>query len=126
MRSGRNSERLFWGLCLMGLGVLMLLQRMGLIEHHLWSRFWPLIIVAVGVANVVSSRAFWRGAWIIAAGLWLQAITLGLFGLTFGNSWPLLLIASGASMVLRTFLDVRRRQQRESDFARDMENHHEQ
>ena len=120
-----RGSSLFWGMALIGLGVLFLLQRLGIVEHHLLHRFWPLLIVMAGISNLFCARTVWRGVWVIAAGCWLQAIALGVFGLTFSNSWPLLLIAAGASMVLRTFFDVGSRRRREQEFATRMEDRHE-
>ena len=43
--------------------------------------------------------------WLITLGVWLQIARLKLFGLTFRTSWPLLLIALGAGIILRAFID---------------------
>ena len=46
------------------------------------------------------------GVWLILVGLWGLVNEWRLFGLTYGTSWPLLVMASGAMMVWRSF-DVR-------------------
>src|SRR5688500_2684279 len=68
-------------------------------------RYWPVIIISVGVTKLFSRETIWGGLWLIAVGGWLQIAHLRLFGLTYRSSWPLLLIVLGAGMVLRTFVD---------------------
>jgi hypothetical protein len=47
----------------------------------------------------------WAGLWLVAVGFWMQISHLRLFGLTWGTSWPLLLIALGGGMILRSFFE---------------------
>jgi len=126
-REGRNQAgTLFWGITLIAIGILFLLERMDMLDlHDVLHTYWPLFIVLIGISNVVC-RSLWRGLWFIGIGVWMQIITLGLFGLTFSNSWPLLLIVVGAGMVFRTFLDLGRRRSREREFSRGMEERHDE
>lgn len=97
-----NAPALLWGLSLMALGVVFLLDRFRVLDiHHLAHFYWPMIIVAVGVAKLLR-RNLWGGFWVVVVGLWLQIAHLRLFGLTFNSSWPLLLIAFGAGVIART------------------------
>lgn len=94
------------GLFCIGLGILFLLDQFR-IAHlgHLIGTYWPMIVVMVGIPKLFRPRAVWGGLWIIAIGLWMQAVTLHLYDLTYSNSWPLLLICWGAGLVLRTFYE---------------------
>jgi hypothetical protein len=58
-------------------------------------------------------ESLWSGAWLVIIGVWLQLIRLHAFGLNYGNSWPLILIASGAGITLRALLDPKVRAPRE-------------
>ncbi len=49
-------QRLFWPVALIGLGVLLLLQNLGLLPGNLWSYFWPALLILVG-ASLVFGRA---------------------------------------------------------------------
>ncbi len=106
-----DPSALFTGLVLIAVGILFLLDRLdvanfGFIVHH----YWPLIIVAFGVSHLLRGRV-WNGLWFIAIGSWLEVSVLRLFGLTFGSSWPLLLIAYGGLMIVRTIIDSAKRRE---------------
>ncbi len=97
-----NMPALLWGLSLIALGVLFLLDRFRILDlHHLAHLYWPMIIVVIGAAKLLR-RNLWGGSWVVLVGVWLQIAHLRLFGLTFNNSWPLLLIAFGAGVIART------------------------
>ena len=47
---------MFVGSLLLILGVLMLLNKFGLIRGGVWDYFWPVAIIAVGVSMLFHSR----------------------------------------------------------------------
>lgn len=105
------------GIILITFGVLFLLSKLDIANFdQVVRRHWALIIVVVGVSKLFSRETVWAGLWLIVVGSWLQIAHLRLFGLTYGSSWPLLLIALGAGIVLRAFIDSmsRREENRES------------
>jgi hypothetical protein len=63
------------------------------------------VIVTFGVTRLFDRASFWSGMWLVTAGAWLQIARLKIFGLTYGTSWPLLLIALGAGMIVKTLLE---------------------
>jgi hypothetical protein len=69
----------------------------------------------LGVPKLFQPRTMWSGMWLVALGLWLQAVRLHLYHLTFENSWPLLLIVLGGGIVLRTFFDGVTRRHRSAE-----------
>jgi hypothetical protein len=100
---------LFAGIMLIGIGTLFLLDRLGYADlHDVLHNYWPMFLVVFGLSRFVHRRRSWSGVWLIVIGLWLQATTLHLWGVTFDSSWPLLLIAIGGVMVLRTLLAATR------------------
>lgn len=97
------------GLGLVALGLLFLFDRLQMADvHYLLRHYWPLIIVFIGGVKLLRGR-IWNGLWLVVVGLWLQIATLHLFGMTFSSSWPLLLIALGAGMILRTVAEGAKR-----------------
>lgn len=101
-----DAGTLFVGLVLIGLGAIFLLHMQHALHH-----WWPMLVVFLGVSRV--PRNVWSGVWLIAIGTWLQFIQLHLFDLTYGNSWPLLLIALGGVITLRALFEaVGRREER--------------
>jgi hypothetical protein len=104
----RNIDRgaLANGLLLIGVGFLFLLDRLHVEDFgDLLRTYWPCIIILFGISHLLRRESIWSGAWLITTGTWLQLVRLHLFGLTYANSWPLILIASGAGITLRALID---------------------
>lgn len=116
----RLTGRMILGLFLMVVGILALLDNLYVIElGSLW-RFWPLIIVVLGLNKLINTatvRERGEGIWWIFLGLWLFVSIYHVFGLGFRDTWPMLLIAWGISMLYRSVA-----YQSHYHFAR--ENHH--
>lgn len=103
-------KQMMWGLLLIGLGGAFLLDQFGLVDiDELW-RYWPLILVVLGINKMIgypSAAEFTAGLWLTFIGVWLFANFEHMFGLTFNNSWPYLLIAWGVTLVLKPFIRER-------------------
>ncbi len=103
MNPQRNSRTVVGGVLVL-VGIALMLMNIGMIEHfHIW-QFWPLILVIVGIAKMLQPDCNgdrWSGIWLVLLGCWFQMVTLHLFGLTYGNSWPALLIICGLSLTIR-------------------------
>lgn len=96
--------RLAVGLAILAFGLFLFAETMGWLPPDLhWSwGWWPLILVAIGLGRLLGGRGrrdVQGGLWLIFAGLWLVANFEHLFGLTWQNSWPLMVIAGGAMLV---------------------------
>lgn len=103
-------KQVMWGLVLIAVGVIFLLDRMDLVDvRSLW-HYWPLLIVAAGINQTIgypSAREFCSGLWTAFIGLWLFAVFEGFLGLSFRNSWPLFLLMWGLQMVLSPLINRR-------------------
>ena len=113
-------KQIMWGVVLIAVGVIFLLDRMEIVDlRSLW-HYWPLLIVAAGINQTIgypSAREFSNGLWTVFIGLWLFAVFEGYFGLTFRNSWPLFLLMWGVQMVLAPVVQRRFPQTKENDRA---------
>ncbi|MBX5444623.1 DUF5668 domain-containing protein [Sphaerobacter sp.] len=92
------------GLLLVLLGALLLLQALGGPDiGRIISDWWPVAIIAVGLAQLAASRhTRVVPAILIAIGLVLLASTTGLIpGSIWSLFWPLVLIAIGLFVILR-------------------------
>jgi len=100
-----NRDQIFWGLFLNAAGTILLLDRLGIADLS-WAvrSYWPVFIIIIGLSKLVHRRSVWSGLWMIAIGLWLQAVTLHLYGFTYNSSWPLLLVILGGGIILRTLV----------------------
>ena len=106
-----DTAALFSGLILIAVGVLFLLDRLHIV-HFGWviGHYWPVFVAALGVRSLLRGR-IWNGLWFLAVAAWMQMSVLHIYGLTFGSSWPLLLIAYGAGMVIRAAIDSAKRRE---------------
>lgn len=104
----RDDERLsglMWGIGLVLVGTVILLQYLDVMPFSVWRDWWPLIIVMVGVAQIVGSRgakSLGDGVTTMLIGAWCFVATNHVYGLTWRNSWPLALVAAGMGMVVRS------------------------
>lgn len=95
------------GFVLITIGTLMLVDRYSVLEFgDLVRRFWPLALILIGIPKLARRATLWNGLWLIFIGTWLQLIQFRFLGMTYRNSWPLLLIVIGAGMIVRTMVDV--------------------
>lgn len=110
-------RQLVRGVLIIVVGVTLILDRMAMIELGTVWHYWPLILVVIGMNKMVgypTVRHFTDGLWSILIGLWLFAVVQGLFGLTWFNSWPLIIIAFGIKMVVEPLIKARFAPYRES------------
>lgn len=109
-----DGNQIFWGLFLVAAGTFLLLGRLGIADFS-WTlrRYWPLIIVIIGISKLFHRRSVWGGLWMIALGAWLQAVTLHFHGFTYESSWPFLLVILGAGIIVRTIVGPARRRDEE-------------
>jgi hypothetical protein len=107
----RGVKRAIWGVFLIGLGVLFLLERTGTWGFHGLEAWWPLILIVVGITRAVEGRFGAAVGWVLL-GAWFLAVTSHWHGLTYLNSWPLILIAVGVSIVLKALTGEDRRRRR--------------
>lgn len=114
-----DGDQIFWGLFLVAAGTFLLLGRLGIADFS-WTmrKYWPLIVVIIGISKLFHRRSVWGGLWMITLGAWLQAVTLHFHGFTYESSWPFLLVILGAGIIVRTIVGPARRrddEERESN-----------
>lgn len=105
---GSQGNRIFWGLLLIALGLAFLLDRFDLLDIRRLVDYWPFLLVAIGINRMVgysTARNFTTGFFLTFLGLWFFALIKELWGITFENSWPFVLIAAGVGMVLHPLVD---------------------
>ncbi|MBC7985042.1 MAG: hypothetical protein H7Y02_14435 [Candidatus Obscuribacterales bacterium] len=104
LRSDRSARSRFtWGIVFLVLGGCLLAANLGVdIPRHLWN-YWPALLITLGAIQLAwPGRAHDRlgGYWLLVIGLWGQINMLELFGLYWGNSWPIFIIALGIRVIL--------------------------
>lgn len=121
----RWRKQVLWGLALIVLGTVVLLDRLGHIDAQDYWHYAPLLLVIIGISQTIgypSPREFSSGLWTAFTGLWLFAVFENAFGLTFRNSWPLFILMWGVKLVLDPFIA---RRFANNQMARRLENRHE-
>jgi predicted membrane protein len=85
------------------LGVLLTLDNFDLIESEQLLNFWPVVLLAVGLAKWFDSDSSRIAAIIfVVAGTLLLADNVGLLRFSIFDLWPLILIFIGAAFVARS------------------------
>ena len=109
-RRDRNCHGgVIWGAVVCGVGVILLLDHMGIISaERLW-RFWPMFIVVAGVISLVQSGNRIWGGFLIVVGLLFQLSSLDIIRFRWSDLWPLAIIAAGAMMIWGSFESRRAR-----------------
>ena len=101
-RNRSNLPGIVPAVIVIGIGVLFLLNNLNIFfVHDIW-RFWPGILIAVGLVKMVDSPFSGgriTGGILVSVGGLLLARNLGFLLLTWNDLWPLLLIGAGLVML---------------------------
>jgi predicted membrane protein len=88
-------------------GLLILLDNMGIhAASHIY-RFWPLILILIGLWNLTCQSGRVIGVVLIILGVLFQLDTLGVAHFSWGELWPLVIIGAGL-LVMWSSLQARR------------------
>jgi predicted membrane protein len=91
------------GALLILFGTLVLLDHMNVIQGERIWKYWPVLLIVVGIAKIVNEGKRVGGVVLTLLGAFLLAENLGYTSLTWGTVWPLILIAAGAAMIWGRF-----------------------
>ncbi len=96
-------SRLIGGAILLIVGAIALASNLGFhIPRDLW-KYWPAIPSALGIIQMLwpgSVRARLDGFWLIALGFYGFVSVFEWFGLHWGTSWPIMVLALGIRILL--------------------------
>src|SRR5579872_1158598 len=90
---------------IMAIGAMFLLDNMGIVSFHDVARYWPVILIALGVVRLVESHGTGSlvfGAILTGIGGLLLLDNLGIFYFDWRLFWPAILIGLGILMLIRT------------------------
>src|SRR5215471_2107199 len=106
-RQNAPSRHLFAGFVFLLLGGLFLLGNMGYLDVDRVLRFWPVLLVALGLFKLVESGDDYAHSsgifWVVIGGLFLMG-NMGILRVAFRDLWPVVLIGIGALMLWRSAL----------------------
>jgi predicted membrane protein len=91
------------GSALIVIGVLFLLDHMDVIHlGNLW-KFWPMILIVLGISKLLVEHNRVSGVLLILVGMYFQLNHLGILNLSWNTFWPILLIVGGILMISSRF-----------------------
>jgi len=99
-------HRILFGLAVVGIGVLALLDNLHVFDISLLRNFWPLGLVLWGLGRLAWPRQSGSGlvgVIAIGAGLVLTAQNLGYMQFHWRDWWPVVIIVVGLSILMRGF-----------------------
>jgi len=102
----RLTPRLIFGLAILAIGTILLLESLGVANADALWDYWPLFLVAIGVVKLNEARR--TSAWISASlwvfvGAWWTLYNVGIVDLHILDLWPILLIVGGLSLMRRSW-----------------------
>jgi hypothetical protein len=95
------------GAIILAVGIIFLLDSLGYVRARHFLQFWPMILIFVGGAKIARRDSRIWGALVLLFGIFLQLSELGIGHFSWGQFWPLLLIAGGA-MAMWSAIQARR------------------
>jgi hypothetical protein len=97
-----TGHRLIPAIVVIGIGVLFLLNNLNILYLSEWARYWPVILIAIGLVKLVDSDTqggHVTGAILVGVGAVLLGQTLGFLNVRMHDLWPLFLIGAGLLML---------------------------
>jgi predicted membrane protein len=100
-----GSARFFPAIVLVGVGAIFLLSNLGLLQISAIWRFWPLILLVLGVFRLSSREKGAKESALVMliVGAVFLLLNLHLLHISFGILWPLILVGVGLLMLTRTW-----------------------
>jgi hypothetical protein len=95
---------MFFGGLIIAIGTIWLLDNLGIVHAHDVWRYWPAILVVVGLARLVHARSSGSILWgtvVAGVGTLMLLDNLGIFYFDWHRYWPLLIIGWGVLILLR-------------------------
>jgi hypothetical protein len=96
----RAMRRVIWGVFMITLGGVFLMARLHYVDLPSIWKLWPAVFAVVTVGHIVEGR-YGSALTSLLLGFWFFACQFDWYGFTYGNSWPVVLIAVGAGIVVR-------------------------
>lgn len=95
---------LVWGVLILAAGVIFWLDRLGRLDAREWLEWWPVALIAVGLAQLPNRQWVSAALWIAVGGyflLWELGYDLPGFW-HIAALWPLLISVAGITLIVQT------------------------
>lgn len=104
-RQSHAGSQIVFGLFVIALGLLFLLDNLGLLDFRFSLHVLPMLLVLFGVMKIVQTRSTQGlvvGGALVVAGVLLTLRSMGLLDVSWRMVWPVLMIGAGVAVVLRS------------------------
>ncbi|GGY66351.1 hypothetical protein GCM10011613_07850 [Cellvibrio zantedeschiae] len=98
------NQRIILGGFIIALGILALVDRLGIFSIGSIFQFWPTVFVVVGLLKIAASKSrssIATGSIFIAIGVVMQLNNLGIIHFSWHDWWPVILIGVGISIIFK-------------------------
>jgi hypothetical protein len=99
----RGRTNLALGVILLLVGSIILASNLGIVIPYDWWSFWPWVLIALGGLQIAMPDRLTNGRggfWLLVVGIYGAVSMHELFGLHWGNAWPIFIIALGLRVIL--------------------------
>lgn len=102
--ASRVTPRVVLGLSIFAVGIVFLLDNLDVLDAGSVLRFWPVVLIAVGLAKILNPPERTGGVMILlVGGVILLTTNLQLLPASLWKLWPLVLVFIGLSIIFKTF-----------------------
>jgi predicted membrane protein len=95
----RDRGPVIGGVVFIVVGLVLMLEKMGIVPHGFGLHFWPCIFIVIGILKIAYAGGRPTGAALIAVGIFLQLHELGIIRMSFWDLWPVFIIIAGGAML---------------------------
>ena len=99
-----------FGVILIGLGVIFLLQNFGVVDAGRPDQWWPLIVIGFGVASLIAPKDAGdasAGVVALAVGAFFLLRNFDVIDWRLRDIWPAFLVLAGVSLIARSLAERR-------------------
>ena len=99
-----------FGVMLIGVGVLFLLDNFGLYDAGQLRDYWPVLVIGLGLPSLIAPKDAADATWgvvTVAVGTFFLLKNLDVVDWRFHDIWPLFLVLAGVALIVRSFADRR-------------------
>lgn len=99
-----------FGVMLIGVGVLFLLDNFGLYDAGQLRDYWPVLVIGLGLPSLIAPKDAADAPWgvvTVAVGTFFLLKNLDVVDWRFHDIWPLFLVLAGVALIVRSFADRR-------------------
>jgi predicted membrane protein len=106
----RSTPHLILGISIIAIGVLLMLDNMGVMAARDYLQYWPVLLIVFGLSKMLYPHSRGGGMVLMIVGVVLLLNVLDVVSFHLWDLWPLLIVFVGFSMIVRSSQRRRRRE----------------